>query len=756
MSTTAAAAAPPQSSTTSSSTNQGDGGGSMFEQSAEDAKAKKEELRKLASGDAAAAKKVHPAQLDPAVAAQVEADDSKDPVYNMRQAAKEDYYTPAKTRDDEAEEELTVAATKLLMTDPAEVARVAKEAQKDGDSATSVPNSATSDQPKSEPAPQPYASEPRANQVQPLAATAAAPAASTAAAPTTIRYVPPPVSAVLSIPSASRTPPRSSAPRPVPVDVGATTIQSYSAPTPIHLTIHSDPAEEAKLHKADKEAVQRSAAIAYLQSVHPALPPSPTSSPSLGPRPPLEGAATSLNGLWQPLEPPTLPPPAASPSPPLAVRDAHHDQVYASEERALQTPPMVGQGVKTGPHDQQSYTTSAAVGSAEVAAARSVPVGTTAMGQGVAAGQAGAQSASVVQTQGSKEEPLPLPKVHPDVAQASAARSTMEPVTVVSVPQDGTEWTEKRLEGAAGGAALGAASQRSTTVEPVTVMSVSQDGTEWTQKRLEGASGVVSLGAAAGRSTTVEPVTVLRTSGEGFKYRQSQQSTNANTSASTAASGVSASTSAASAVPPPPIQREETEIEVVTEPPQPLLQPQTQPQPQAQVQAAAASQAKYATGRQVFSSDAAPQIVQVGDASQVRGAGRVLVTSDQYTSSTTSASMQPQVFSSSGGASIVNVSSAAEIPRHATLMALPVQSTAPSTPVTELESTLPAHSAVVLTEEVKAHPSLDEVGEKVHQVQFTTLAGEGGGGHEGVHAHGVKLGQGIVNNSDGAVPTSTA
>jgi hypothetical protein len=190
-----------------------------------------------------------------------------------------------------------------------------------------------------------YAGEPRANQLHSVQ--------------------PPPCSAPQPAPtsSLSQTPPSSTqtaAVSPVDVDVGETSIHSYSSPDPIHLTIHTDPAEEAEMQKkAENEAVSECAAIAYLQSVHPALPRSSPSSPSSSniqlpeaarQRRNSEGAATSLSGLWTPLQPAFSP----SPSPP----PIHGDQVYASEEPPLQSPPMQGRCARTGVHDQQFYTTS--------------------------------------------------------------------------------------------------------------------------------------------------------------------------------------------------------------------------------------------------------------------------------------------------------------------------------------------------------------------------------------------------------------
>ena len=89
------------------------------------------------------------------------------------------------------------------------------------------------------------------------------------------------------------------------LDVGAAHVDSYAAPTPIHLTIHPDPTEEAAAGAED--VASSSNAIAYLHSVHPALPPNTSSSGLQQQQQPMqthrssEGAAAGLNGLWTPL-----------------------------------------------------------------------------------------------------------------------------------------------------------------------------------------------------------------------------------------------------------------------------------------------------------------------------------------------------------------------------------------------------------------------------------------------------------------------
>ena len=120
------------------------GGKSMFDETPEEALAKKDYLRKLASGNKDAIKQYEQehagAANDPKLdtskpvnpRAQMEVEqwgDSKDPVYNARVAAKDDYYAPAKNAKEEEEEDVTVAATKLLLADPTQIAQAAKQAE---------------------------------------------------------------------------------------------------------------------------------------------------------------------------------------------------------------------------------------------------------------------------------------------------------------------------------------------------------------------------------------------------------------------------------------------------------------------------------------------------------------------------------------------------------------------------------------------------------------------------------------------------
>ena len=120
------------SSSGSSGSGGSSGGGSasgkksLFDETEEEAHQKKEFLRKLASGDAEAARQVKAQKMDPELEKECEADDSKDPVYNMRQAAKEDYYQPAKDPKAKEDELVTIAASKLLVASPDELAAVAK------------------------------------------------------------------------------------------------------------------------------------------------------------------------------------------------------------------------------------------------------------------------------------------------------------------------------------------------------------------------------------------------------------------------------------------------------------------------------------------------------------------------------------------------------------------------------------------------------------------------------------------------------
>ena len=273
-----------------------------------------------------------------------------------------------------------------------------------------------------------YASEPRANDlIQPLPSRPSAP------------------------PSLA---PRTSAP---PLDVTSSGVHSYVPPTPIHLTIHPDPDEEARAALSRSgDASQRATAIAYLQSVHPALPVSnpPTAVQSHAhSRRPSEGAATSMNGLWQPLEPAALPGVSASPSPPPEVRDVHHDQMYASQAAVVQGAPMRGQMTRTGPHDQQSYASTAAVGSATNTRA--------------------------------------------------GATGSYQSVTTPTAAQDSSEYRETKMTGAAA-----ATQAMASTYRPVTTLRPSEGGvveshtatTSAAPSRVEAAEAVTTAGAAAALS----------------------------------------------------------------------------------------------------------------------------------------------------------------------------------------------------------------------------------------------------------------
>ena len=126
----APSSAPPASST--SDANSGGGSGkSMFDQTPEEAAAHKEQLRKFSSGDPAVSAGFHSKPLDPALAARVEKDDSKDPFYNNKSAAKEDYYTAATNPADKEDEAITVKAASMLMADPTDLSRVIKETTKE-------------------------------------------------------------------------------------------------------------------------------------------------------------------------------------------------------------------------------------------------------------------------------------------------------------------------------------------------------------------------------------------------------------------------------------------------------------------------------------------------------------------------------------------------------------------------------------------------------------------------------------------------
>ena len=145
----AAAASQPQpgaqpSATSGAGGDKTNGGKSMFDETPEEAQAKKDYLRKLASGNKDAIAQYEQehkdAKSDPKLdtskpvnpQAQMEVEqwgDNKDPVYNAKVAAKDDYYTPAKNEKEEAEEDVTVAATKLLLADPTQIAQAAKQAE---------------------------------------------------------------------------------------------------------------------------------------------------------------------------------------------------------------------------------------------------------------------------------------------------------------------------------------------------------------------------------------------------------------------------------------------------------------------------------------------------------------------------------------------------------------------------------------------------------------------------------------------------
>ena len=138
------------------------------------------------------------------------------------------------------------------------------------------------------------------------------------------------------------------------LDVTATGVDSYSAPTPIHLTIHPDPTEDAAAGAAGVAA--NTNAIAYLHSVHPALPVAASTTTGLQQPQPTharrgsEGAATSLNGMWTPMTTGAQGvPQQSSPAP------VHGDQVYASEAPVIPARPMEGSMVMTNEHDHMHY-----------------------------------------------------------------------------------------------------------------------------------------------------------------------------------------------------------------------------------------------------------------------------------------------------------------------------------------------------------------------------------------------------------------
>ena len=126
----------------SQSAGSGSGGGkSLFDETPEQAEQKKDYLRKLSSGNKEAIKQFEEAHkndgaggkldtskpVNPNAQMDVEQWGDKDPVYNSKAAAKDDYYTPAKNPNEEVQEDVTVAATKLLLADPTEVAQAAKQ-----------------------------------------------------------------------------------------------------------------------------------------------------------------------------------------------------------------------------------------------------------------------------------------------------------------------------------------------------------------------------------------------------------------------------------------------------------------------------------------------------------------------------------------------------------------------------------------------------------------------------------------------------
>ena len=137
------AAAPAASSSQPHSAPQAGGSGkSMFDETPEQAAAKKDQLRKLASGNKEAIEQWKQEHKDDSSAAHIATNkpintnaqmdvekwgNQQDPVYNSTAAAKEDYYTPAKSDQEEETEDVTVAATKLLLTDPDKIAQVAKQ-----------------------------------------------------------------------------------------------------------------------------------------------------------------------------------------------------------------------------------------------------------------------------------------------------------------------------------------------------------------------------------------------------------------------------------------------------------------------------------------------------------------------------------------------------------------------------------------------------------------------------------------------------
>ena len=87
----------------------------MFDETPEEAAAKKEHLRKFATGDPETIKNAKTRDLDPAIASGLEADDSKDPFYNVKRAALADDYEAPHCEKDKEDEAVTVIAAKMLM-----------------------------------------------------------------------------------------------------------------------------------------------------------------------------------------------------------------------------------------------------------------------------------------------------------------------------------------------------------------------------------------------------------------------------------------------------------------------------------------------------------------------------------------------------------------------------------------------------------------------------------------------------------------
>ena len=87
----------------------------MFDETPEEAAAKKDHLRKFATGDPETIKNAKTRQLDPAIASRLEKDDSKDAFYNVKTAALADDYVAPRTDLDKEDETLTVLAISMLM-----------------------------------------------------------------------------------------------------------------------------------------------------------------------------------------------------------------------------------------------------------------------------------------------------------------------------------------------------------------------------------------------------------------------------------------------------------------------------------------------------------------------------------------------------------------------------------------------------------------------------------------------------------------